>query len=165
MTSTLRNTNHNDRVCASFMGLPYHKNTMGTHATVGRRTRSKRIGEVGKRTVQFRHHCDAIVEASSKRPTVSDDLHSVQYQCSTYNKQAAVPLPSPSSLSWSAGTTDMTSSFPPTETQYHASALDDVLIDSALIVWDLRSERCQNFVATIGCTWLDEIHCYSGNVS
>ena len=161
MTSTLRNTNHNDQVCASFMGLPYHKNTMGTHATVGRRTRSKRLGEVGKRTVQFRHHCDAIAEAANKRPTVSDDLHSVQYQCSTYNKQVAVPLPSSSSLSWSTGTTDMTSSFPPPETQYHASALDDALIDSALIVWDLRSERCQNFVATISCTWLDEIHCYS----
>ncbi len=161
MTSTLRNTNHNDQVCASFMGLPYHKNTMGTHATVGRSSRSRRQSEAGKRTVQFRHHCDAIVEASSKRPTVSDDLHSVQYQCSMYDKQAALPPPSPSSLSWSADTTGMTSSLPLPKTQYHSSALDDALIDSAFIVWDLRSDRCQNFVATIGCTWLDEIHCYS----
>ena len=154
MTSIPRNTNNDNHVCASFMGLPYHKNTMGRHA--------ERPNANAKQTVQFRHHCDAIVEASNKRPTVSDDLHSLQYQCSTYNKQATIPPPSPASfLSWSTETTDITSLLPPPETQYHASALDDALIDSALIVWDLRSERCQNFVATISCTWLDEIHCYS----
>ena len=171
MTSIPRNTNSDDHVCASFMGLPYHKNTMGSQLI--QPPPSRQTVHPMQRTVQFTPHCDAIIEASSKRPTISDDLHSVQYQCSTYYNQTEhlqqfqqqqQQQQTPSLWSATSALLDMIS--PPTPPQqqqqpHHRSALDDALIDSAFIVWDLRSERCQNFVATLSCTWLDEIHCYS----
>ena len=159
MTSIPRNTKIDDHVCASFMGLPFHKNTMGsasmqfpehtTDTTTTTATMNRR------RTVQFTPHCDAIIEASNKRPTISDDLHSVQHQCSTYSNQTERLWPG------AEASPDTVSSSSSSSSQRHHSPLDDALIDSAFIVWDLRSERCQTFVATMSCTWLDEIHCYS----
>ena len=168
MTSMPRNSNNENHVCVSFMGLPYHTNTMGSKYIIPpkpppprRRRRKHNVQQypAARRTVHFMDHCHAIIEVSRKRPTVSDDIRSVQYQCSTYFRQIKVPLPPPAQTSLSNATLDTKPSLQ--QQQLYHNALDDALIDSAFMVWDLRSERCQNFVATLTCTWLDEIHCYS----
>ncbi len=35
------------------------------------------------------------------------------------------------------------------------------LIDTAFIVYDMRSTFCKEFNGDLGCSWLNEIHCYS----
>jgi hypothetical protein len=168
MTSLPRNSNPDENnVCASFMGLPNHIFSMGQHVTNQESAQTQKPNSKDhspvQSTVHFMHHCDTIIEASQERPTVSDDLDSVKYQCSTYFNQTSSRHQqqgqnSPQQ-SQSNTTVDTTNSLP--WPQQDHSVLDDALIDSAIIVWDLRSERCQNFIATLTCTWLDEIHCYS----
>eukprot|EP00959_Pyramimonas_sp_CCMP1952_P186519 3900374-Pyramimonas_sp.AAC.1 len=34
------------------------------------------------------------------------------------------------------------------------------MIDSAVIAWDMSSERCRDFNTKITCTWLGEIECF-----
>ena len=152
LASIPRWSNNDDQVCASFMGLPYHRNTMGKIHTNRRNTAKRRKNNNNHpyQTVQFLQHCDTIIEASQSRPTISDDLHSVQHQCSLYYNQTE------KLQQWSNAALDI-----PAVPHNHHNALDDALIDSAFIVWNLRSKRCQSFVGTLTCTWLDEIHCYS----
>jgi hypothetical protein len=128
---------------------------MGRHFTNQKSARSQKHKNKGSE-VHFMHHCDAITDASRERPTVSDDLDSVQHQCSTYVNHTSHQQQQ-QQRSYKTG--DTANALP--QAQQDHSLLDNALIDSALIVWDLRSKRCQNFIATLTCTWLDEIHCYS----
>ena len=109
------------KTCAGFTGLPFHKNSIFKHST----------------KVTLESHCEAIVEASKLRPTVSDDLQGLIAQCQLYEEMYK-------------GTDDKSRLF-------H----QDPLVDSAFIVWDMQSEACRTFNANLGCSWLDEIHCYS----
>jgi hypothetical protein len=141
-----------NHVCASFMGLPLHKNTMGTPAS-----KNKKL-----QTIQFAGHCAAIVEASVKRPTVSDGLETLQNQCSAYYQ--TVSGGHPIDQTTTSRKLNPCHNFEIQHKSYATSEsllLDKALIDSAFMVWDMRSPRCQKFVADISCTWLDEIHCYS----
>ena len=80
-----------NNVCASFMGLPLHENTMGSAAK--KPTKLK--------TVQFTGHCTAIVQAAVTRPTVSDDLEALQTQCLKYRE--ATEIDSPHAHTWKFG--------------------------------------------------------------
>ena len=61
--------------CASFMGLPIHKFS---------------VGNSSKATV--RSHCDAIIAAAEARPKVSDSLDSIRAQCNNYQQGRQTPL-------------------------------------------------------------------------
>ena len=41
------------------------------------------------------------------------------------------------------------------------AALSAALVDSAFVARDLRSKRCRDFHAALGCAWFDEIVCHS----
>ena len=58
-------------VCASFMGLPFHRSTVGQNAE----------------SVTLQDHCDAIVAAKTKRETVTDNVDILLAQCSLYYKK------------------------------------------------------------------------------
>lgn len=142
-----------NHVCASFMGLPLHTNTMGTAST------NKNF-----QTIQFAGHCSAIVEASVKRPTVSDDLETLQSQCIAYHQAVTADGPDHITLpkrKISKCHKNLIGMYDSIFASSEGLSLDKALIDSAFMVWDMRTKRCQNFVADISCTWLDEIHCYS----
>ena len=107
---------HN-KVCSSFIGLPFHESTMGSAFH-------------NNTEVQFDAHCAAIEEAAAHRPDVSDSFQAIHEQCQVYRSE-------------------------------NDQTLSRYLVDSFFIVWDLRSKRCNQFIADMTCTWLDELHCYS----
>jgi len=77
-------------------------------------------------------HCEAIIKASkTNRRTVSDDINVLNDQCEEYLKK-----------------------YDPKEEVFTRAQM----IDSAFIVYDMRSESCQEFNGKLGCSWLDEIH-------
>lgn len=84
-------------------------------------------------------HCKKIIIAARERSTVSDGLDVLFEQCSRYYRMYQE--------------SDQTTS----SRVFHQNPL----VDSALIVWDMRSERCRRFNGNFGCSWLDEIHCYA----
>jgi len=88
--------------------------------------------------VSFQAHCDTLTTAYNKRQTLTDDLDAVLYQCKHYQKQHS-------------------------NLTLHTSRVfhQDALVDSAFIVYDMRSSECQKFNGDLGCSWLDEIHCHS----
>jgi len=92
-----------------------------------------------------------------QRPTVSDDLRTLKTQCLNYYQEPGIALNSIVSHS----PTLKLEMFHKQTLGSEWLLLDGALIDSAFIVWDMRSRRCQSFNAHISCTWLDEIHCYS----
>ena len=106
--------------CVSFMGLPHDLATVGNSSNVS-----------------LRAHCDTIIAAAVKRPTVSDNLDVLHSQCKRYEEKQA----------------DLSSQF----SRFH----QDPLIDSAFIVYNMQSPECRKFNGDLGCSWLDEIHCYS----
>jgi hypothetical protein len=108
-------------------------------------------------TVQFAPHCGAIIEASKKRPTISDNLDTVQYQCALHQNITRTTAVQRND----AGNDEERIDLKNNQHQRQSLSLDDAMIDSAFIVWDLRTDRCKEVVATISCTWFDEIHCYS----
>ena len=108
--------------CSSFVGLPHHKASVNTSPSVN-----------------LKAHCDTVVAAAVKRPTVSDNLDVLRTQCERYQERYS-------------NLTDQQSS-----QVFHQSPL----VDSAFIVYDMRSAVCQKFNGDLGCSWLDEIHCYS----
>ena len=81
--------------------------------------------------VSLRFHCLAIIKAAQERPTVSDNIDLMTGQCEDY----------------------LTKYDPKNDIFPQAQ-----MIDSAMIVYDMRSEECQEFNAKLGCSWLDEIH-------
>ncbi|GAX13469.1 hypothetical protein FisN_36Lu044 [Fistulifera solaris] len=87
---------------------------------------------------EYKAHCGAVVDAAIKRPTVSDRLETLVDQCQLmlqhYEAEPRID-----------GT----------------MFLDRTLIDSALMVWDMRTVRCKKYIPDLGCSWLDEIHCFS----
>lgn len=106
--------------CVSFMGLPHDLATVGNSSNVS-----------------LRAHCDTIIAAAVKRPTVSDNLDVLQSQCKRYEEKKA----------------SLSSQF----SRFH----QDPLIDSAFIVYNMQSPECRKFNGDLGCSWLDEIHCFS----
>ena len=126
LASIPRWSNNDDQVCASFMGLPYHRNTMGKIHTNRRNTakRRKNSNNHPYQTVQFLQHCDTIIEASQSRPTISDDLHSVQHQCSLYHNQTE------ELQQWSNAALDI-----PAVPNNHHNALDDVALVTKCCQW------------------------------
>ena len=89
-------------------------------------------------SVTFTAHCDTIIVAAIERPSVSDNLEVLRTQCESYK-------------AWHRNSSDQSS-------QVFNQA---PLVDSAFIVYDMRSKRCQEFNGDVGCSWLDEIHCLS----
>jgi len=92
--------------------------------------------------VDLKAHCATIAEAGIDRPALSDGLDTVSAQCSIYSKL-----------------------YEETETNNstHKSRVfhTNPMVDTAFIVWDMRSETCRTFNGNFGCLWLNEIHCYS----
>ena len=107
--------------CSSFMGLPHHKSSIHTSPSVS-----------------LEAHCDTVVAAAKRRPTVSDNLDVLRTQCERYKEEHSNP-------------------------KNHSIPVFNQapLIDSAFIVYDMRSTHCQKFNGDFGCSWLDEVHCYS----
>jgi len=89
-------------------------------------------------SVNLNAHCDTIFIAAKKRPTVSDSLDVLRTQCERYM--------------------EMHGNLTHQSSQVFAQS---PLVDSAFIVYDMRSTLCQKFNGDLGCSWLDEIHCYS----
>ena len=90
-------------------------------------------------TVNFRDHCEAVIAAAEKRTTVSDDLEGLRLQCQHYEE-----LHSNEALQSS-------------QVFYNQHPL----VDSAFIVYDMRNSTCRKFNGDFGCSWLNEIHCFS----
>ena len=111
-------------VCSSFVGLPLHKNTVGASPDVN-----------------LQAHCNAIIAASKKRPTVSDSLQTLLFQCKVAQKQLSERIIQDNSRS--------------------KEFYQEPLVDTAFIVYDMRTPDCRQFNGNLGCSWLDEIHCYS----
>ena len=90
---------------------------------------------IGKRGSMYTldAHCHTIVEAAKSRPTVSDNLEILVNQCQRYQQEIGEG---------------------PTSRQQNVTDL----IDSAFIVYDMRSSQCQKFNGDFTCSWLDEIH-------
>ncbi|GAX22151.1 hypothetical protein FisN_39Lh018 [Fistulifera solaris] len=87
---------------------------------------------------EYKGHCGAVVDAAIKRPTVSDGLETLVNQCQlTIQHYDHEPLVDGKTF------------------------LDRSLIDSALMVWDMRTVTCKKYIGDLGCSWLDEIHCFS----
>ncbi|KAL7570777.1 hypothetical protein ACA910_014407 [Epithemia clementina (nom. ined.)] len=131
-------------------------------------------------TVRFASHCQAIREAFRYRPDVSDSLHSVLTQCEYYLKQVSgfdfvhnnnssnatstssnhtinvTTTPVVEAAAATNTTTDLWQSSP-----LISPELDSTLIDSAVLAWDLRTDRCRDFVSQLLCNWLQEIACFS----
>ncbi len=87
--------------------------------------------------VTFLKHCKAIEHAANNgRPDVSDDIKILAHQCQKYMDEsyfASCDVPS----------------------------LDEGMIDSALIAWNMKSSRCRDFAAEFLCTWSDETQRHS----
>ncbi len=83
-------------------------------------------------------HCDAIIAAAVERPSVSDDLTVLLTQCKRYIEKHNNKSLTSSEL-------------------FH----QDPLVDTAFIVYDMRTSACRKFIGDFGCSWLSEIHCYS----
>lgn len=81
----------------------------------------------------FMHHCETILDARAKRPRVTDSSNAIRTQCAKYLH----------------------------DFQHPSLTLSDGLVDSAMILWDQRNDRCKNFNADLSCTWSDELHCHS----
>ena len=111
-------------VCSSFVGIPLHRNTFGDSPYVN-----------------LPAHCDAIIGASKKRPTVTDSLEALRAQCEAYQKVLSERIIQDESRS----------------KEYD----EEPLVDTAFIVYDMRTPDCRQFNGNFGCSWLDEIHCYS----
>ena len=86
------------------------------------------------RKADYYRHCEAIV--GSSRKDVTDDREGLMAQCLKYIYEAYLETGSLHTLS-------------------------DHLIDSALIVWDLRPKRCREFNSALQCKWFNEIDCFS----
>eukprot|EP00594_Rhizosolenia_setigera_P014163 CAMPEP_0178966900 /NCGR_PEP_ID=MMETSP0789-20121207/17198_1 /TAXON_ID=3005 /ORGANISM="Rhizosolenia setigera, Strain CCMP 1694" /LENGTH=442 /DNA_ID=CAMNT_0020652255 /DNA_START=861 /DNA_END=2186 /DNA_ORIENTATION=- len=87
----------------------------------------------------LQNHCNTLVNVGqTSRPTVSDDISVVFTQCNRYEKQ-----------------------FKNDDTESGKVFSQHPLVDTAFIVYDMRSENCRKFNGDFGCSWLDEVHCYS----
>mmetsp|Transcript_7348 Transcript_7348/g.9500 ORF Transcript_7348/g.9500 Transcript_7348/m.9500 type:complete len:874 (-) Transcript_7348:114-2735(-) len=111
-------------VCSSFVGMPLHRNTAGASPDVN-----------------LQAHCNAIIAASERRPTVSDSLQAVRAQCEASQKLLSERIIQDNSRS--------------------KEFYQEPLVDTAFIVYDMRTPDCRQFNGNLGCSWLDEIHCYS----
>jgi len=91
-------------------------------------------------SVNLMAHCGAIINAAKARPTVSDDLHALRTQCERGVERL--------------------NNF--TAQESRSEVFDKApLVDTAFIVYDMRTPDCRQFNGNLGCSWLDEIHCYS----
>lgn len=79
----------------------------------------------------FKYHCETIL--ASNRKDVTDDRGVVDKQCKYYQELDA---------------------------ETYSVSLDSGLIDSALILWDMGSDRCRNFNSKLSCTWSNETQCF-----
>lgn len=84
------------------------------------------------------NHCAAIIAASRYRPFVSDSLNILPKQCREYYARHKNRTDSKGAI-------------------FHKHPL----IDTAFIVWNMEVDVCRQFNANFGCTWFDEIHCFS----
>ena len=109
-------------VCSSYVGLPLHRNAVGT-----------------SRKVNLKAHCKAVIAAADTRPTVSDDIDVLLRQCKLYEDMYK------------------NSTLLSSEVFHHHQPF----VDSAFIVYDMRSSVCRNFNSNFGHLWLKEIHCLS----
>ncbi|CAK0798782.1 unnamed protein product [Prorocentrum cordatum] len=90
------------------------------------------MGEVRSDGPRFEYHC-SFLEAVD-RPGVTDDSETLGKQCGHYRRL---------------------------DPENYRISLDSGLIDSAVILWDMRSKRCRDFNRQLSCTWLGEIHCFA----
>eukprot|EP00594_Rhizosolenia_setigera_P001753 CAMPEP_0178952834 /NCGR_PEP_ID=MMETSP0789-20121207/8074_1 /TAXON_ID=3005 /ORGANISM="Rhizosolenia setigera, Strain CCMP 1694" /LENGTH=730 /DNA_ID=CAMNT_0020634007 /DNA_START=115 /DNA_END=2304 /DNA_ORIENTATION=- len=95
---------------------------------------------VGKATdVTLKNHCDTMTSNALKtRASVSDDINVMFTQCNRYEEQ-----------------------FNNDDTESEKVFSQNPLVDTAFIVYDMRTENCRKFNNDFGCSWLDEVHCYS----
>ncbi|CAK0896848.1 unnamed protein product [Prorocentrum cordatum] len=89
------------------------------------------MGEVRSDGPRFEYHCACL--ESADRPDVTDDSNTLRKQCDHYQQL---------------------------DTENGRISLDSGLIDSAVILWDMRSNRCRDFNSQLSCTWLGEIQCF-----
>ena len=96
--------------CASFMGLPLSRSSVGN-----------------SENVTLNAQCDVVKSGFKDRPSISDSEYAIRTQCDGYVKKNIRQTP---------------------------------LVDTAFIVYDMRSPACRNFNGNFLCSWLDEIHCH-----
>jgi hypothetical protein len=83
----------------------------------------------------FKDHCNLLTSTSGIKRWLpyTDSREAIQLQCDYYQKLNSTS---------------------------YGSSLDSGLIDSALMAWDMRTERCRKFNQRLSCTWLDETQCH-----
>jgi len=87
------------------------------------------------KSVTLEAHCRTVIHAGQRRPSVSDNITVLSKQCEIYRQKYS---------------------------NISSQVFDQApLVDTAFIVYDMRTEVCQKFNGDLGCSWLDEIHCYS----
>lgn len=122
--------------------VPYFRNTveiLGVCASF--MSLPKHRSSVAKfENVTLLNHCATLLKASSKRPNLSDGLESLSLQCALYY-----------------GSHLHLDSMDPRRQIF----LQEPMIDSALMLFDMQSETCRQFNPNLACTWLNEIHCHS----
>jgi len=89
------------------------------------------VGMVQAEGPRFKYHCAVLV--ASDRAGVTDDHETIRKQCNHYQRLG---------------------------TDNDRISLDSGMVDSAVIAWDMRSERCRDFNSKLSCTWLGEIQCF-----
>eukprot|EP00557_Chaetoceros_sp_GSL56_P003286 CAMPEP_0176499560 /NCGR_PEP_ID=MMETSP0200_2-20121128/12997_1 /TAXON_ID=947934 /ORGANISM="Chaetoceros sp., Strain GSL56" /LENGTH=1200 /DNA_ID=CAMNT_0017897997 /DNA_START=264 /DNA_END=3866 /DNA_ORIENTATION=+ len=89
--------------------------------------------------VNLKAHCKAVIAAANTRPTVSDDIDVLRRHCKLYEDMYK------------------NSTLLSSEVFHHHHPF----VDSAFIVYDMRSSVCRNFNSNFGHSWLKEIHCFS----
>jgi len=106
--------------CLTTMGLPVHPSAFGDRNLTGY-------------TPQYQDHCDTVVNATRKRPTVTDSVGALLLQCHFYSN----------------------------ERRELGVSMDRGLIDTAFMVWNQDTAKCREYNARLACTWSDEIQCHS----
>jgi hypothetical protein len=131
----LDNMLHHTRDYNNYFEEHIDKNGVCT-ALLGLPTHKFTLGEPTWRNVdgpQFKDHCNLLTSIKRSLPH-TDSIEAIQKQCDYYQNLNSTP---------------------------YVSSLDSGLIDSALIAWDMRTERCRTFNRRLSCTWLDETQCHS----
>jgi hypothetical protein len=116
--------------CVTAMGLPVHKGTVGlTNIREG-------ILRYGRYRPQYEHHCQAIIEALTDRPNVTDSSSNLFRQCDAYLRHVYLE-------------------------EGNTQTMNQGLIDSAFIIWNQNSTKCLDFNNELRCTIMDQIQCHS----
>lgn len=124
--------------CSSFMSLPNHLSSISGSLITSEALNLflANPNENLLNATSLLRHCATIFDAAVRRPSVSDSIFAVVFQCLKYYDFF--------------GKQNQNNIF-----------FQEPLIDSAFMIFDMRSDLCRKFNEDLLCSWLQEIHCHS----